>query len=96
MPPGKFSNTCILFASPRVKSSKKFVGSSGPGDLDLNERGPIMLTVTTIYFANLEPIRDPLMHEVIKNEISDLESAERNVVVVYAGSSRVPTKRQQD
>jgi len=47
-----------------------------------------MLTITTIYFANLEAIRDPLTHKIIKNELSDLEGAERKVVVVYAGSAR--------
>ena len=49
-----------------------------------------MLTITTIYFANLEAIRDPLTNKMIKKEVSDLEDAERKVVVVYAGSSRVP------
>lgn len=47
-----------------------------------------MLTITTIYFANLEAIRDPLTNKIIKNELSDLEGAERKVVVVYAGSGR--------
>ena len=51
-----------------------------------------MLTITTIYFANLEAIRDPLSNKIIKNEVSDLEGAERKVVVVYAGSSHVPTE----
>ena len=49
-----------------------------------------MLTITTICFADLEAIRDPLTNKIIKKEVSDLEEAERNVVVVYAGSSRVP------
>ena len=47
-----------------------------------------MLTITTIYFANLEAVRDPLTNKTIKNEFSDLEGAERNVIVVYAGSAR--------
>jgi hypothetical protein len=47
-----------------------------------------MHIISTIYFANLEAIRDPLTDKIIKNEISDLESAERKVVVVYAGSAR--------
>jgi len=47
-----------------------------------------MLTITTIYFANLEAIRDPLTDKVIKNEVSDLEGAERKIVVVYAGSAK--------
>ena len=48
----------------------------------------MMLTITTIYFANLEAVRDPLSGKIIKNEVSDLEGAERKVVVVYAGSGR--------
>ena len=47
-----------------------------------------MLIISTIYFANLEAIRDPLTDRVITNEISDLESADRKLVVVYAGSIR--------
>ena len=47
-----------------------------------------MLTITTIYFANLEAVRDPLTNKTIKNGVSDLEGAERNVIVVYAGSAR--------
>ncbi len=47
-----------------------------------------MLTITTIYFANLEAIRDPLTNKIIKNELSDLDGAERKIVVVYAGSAR--------
>jgi len=47
-----------------------------------------MLIISTIYFANLEAIRDPLTDKVITNEISDLESADRKLVVVYAGSIR--------
>lgn len=46
-----------------------------------------MLTVTTIYFADLEAVRDPLTNEIIKNEVSDLEGADRKIVVVYAGSA---------
>jgi hypothetical protein len=52
-----------------------------------------MLIISTIYFANLEAIRDPLTNKVIKNELSDLESAERKIVVVYAGSNRVAPGR---
>jgi hypothetical protein len=51
-----------------------------------------MLTITTIYFANLQAIRDPLTNKIIQNELSDLEGAERKIVVVYAGSNRVPTE----
>lgn len=51
-----------------------------------------MLTITTIYFANLQAIRDPLSNKVVKRELSDLENAERKVVVVYAGSGRVSSK----
>jgi len=51
-----------------------------------------MLTITTIYFANLEAVRDPLTNKIIKKEVSDLEDAERKVVVVYAGSNHVPTE----
>lgn len=47
-----------------------------------------MLTITTIYFANLESIKDPLTNKVIRQEVSDLEGADRSVVVVYAGSAR--------
>ena len=47
-----------------------------------------MLTTTTIYFANLEAIRDPLTNKIIKNELSDLKAAERKIVIVYAGSTR--------
>jgi hypothetical protein len=47
-----------------------------------------MLTITTIYFANLEAVKDPLTNKTLKNEVSDLEDAERKLVVVYAGSSR--------
>jgi hypothetical protein len=48
----------------------------------------MMLTVTTIYFANLEAVKDPLTGKTIKKEVSDLEGAERNIVIVYAGSTR--------
>jgi hypothetical protein len=48
-----------------------------------------MLTITTIYFANLEAVTDPLTNRIIKKEVSDLDHAERKVVVVYAGSNRV-------
>lgn len=51
-----------------------------------------MLTITTIYFAHLEPTRDPVNGEIIPKELSDLEDAERRVVVVYAGSSRVASE----
>lgn len=47
-----------------------------------------MLTITTIYFANIEALRDPLTNKIIKNELTDLEGAERDVIVVYAGSSK--------
>lgn len=47
-----------------------------------------MLTVTTIYFANLEAIKDPLTGKMTKNEVSDLEGAERKIVIVYAGNTR--------
>ena len=48
-----------------------------------------MLSITTIYFAHLEPTRDPVTGKTIEKELSDLEKAERKVVVVYAGSNRV-------
>ena len=51
-----------------------------------------MLTITTIYFAHLEPIHDPVTGKTIEKELSDLEKAERKVVVVYAGSNRVLTE----
>jgi hypothetical protein len=51
-----------------------------------------MLTITTIYFAHLEPTRDPVSGKTIPKELSDLENAERKVVVVYAGSGSVPSK----
>lgn len=47
-----------------------------------------MLTITTIYFAHLEAVRDPLTNKVVKNEVADLEGAERKVIVVYAGSAK--------
>jgi len=47
-----------------------------------------MLTITTIYFANLEADRDPLTGKIIKKELSDLENADRKLVVMYAGSGR--------
>jgi hypothetical protein len=55
-----------------------------------------MLTITTIYFANLEAIKDPLTNKILKNEVSDLEGAERKVVVVYAGSARDQRSGVQD
>ncbi len=51
-----------------------------------------MLTITTIYFAHLEPTRDPVTGETIKKELSDLEQAERKIVVVYAGSNHVASE----
>lgn len=51
-----------------------------------------MLTITTIYFAHLEATSDSLTGEIIARELSDLENAERKVVVVYAGSSRIESK----
>jgi hypothetical protein len=48
-----------------------------------------VLTITTIYFAHLETLRDPVTGKIIKKELSDVENADRKVVVVYAGSSRM-------
>lgn len=55
-----------------------------------------MLTITTIYFANLEPLRDPLTNKIIRNELTDLEGAKRDVIVVYAGSSKDQKSGVQD
>ena len=55
-----------------------------------------MLTITTIYFANLETLRDPLTNKIIRNELTDLEGAERDVIVVYAGSSKDQKSGVQD
>ena len=55
-----------------------------------------MLTITTIYFASLEAITDPLTNKIIKKEVADLENAERKIVIVYAGSNRVPTEGRRD
>jgi hypothetical protein len=55
-----------------------------------------MLTITTIYFANLEAVKDPLTEKVTKKEVSDLEGAERKVVIVYAGSNRVSNEGSLD
>ena len=55
-----------------------------------------MLTITTIYFAHLEPTRDPVSGEIIPKELSDLEDAERKVIVVYAGSNRIPAERRTE
>lgn len=52
-----------------------------------------MLIVSTIYFAHLETTRDPVTGKIIKKELSDLENAERKIVVVYAGSSRLVPDR---
>ena len=53
-----------------------------------------MLTITTIYFANLEAVRDPLTNKTVEKELSDLDGADRKVVVVYAGSNH-PAPRQK-
>jgi hypothetical protein len=47
-----------------------------------------MLIISTIYFANLEAVENPLTNKTIKREVSDLEGAERKLVVVYAGNAR--------
>jgi len=55
-----------------------------------------MLTITTIYFANLEAVKDPMTDKVVKKELSDLEGAERKIVIVYAGSNRVSSEGRLD
>jgi hypothetical protein len=56
----------------------------------------MMLTITTIYFANLETVKDPLTGKTIKNEVSDLEDAERKIIVVYAGAARETSEGRSD
>jgi len=48
-----------------------------------------MLIVSTIYFAHLEPTTDPVTGKTQKKNLSDVETAERKLVIVYAGSNRV-------
>ena len=48
-----------------------------------------MLIITTIYFTKLEPVREPATGRIIEREVSDLAGAEREIVSVHQGSSRV-------
>ena len=48
-----------------------------------------MLVVTSIYFAKLEPVREPATGRVIERKVSDLAEAEREIVSVHQGSKRV-------
>jgi hypothetical protein len=48
-----------------------------------------MLVVTSIYFAKLEPVREPATGRPIEKQVSDLADAEREIVSLHQGSSRV-------
>ncbi len=48
-----------------------------------------MLVVTSIYFAKLEPVREPATGRVIEKQVSDLAGADRKIVGLHQGSSRV-------
>ena len=51
-----------------------------------------MLVITTIYFTRLEPVRDPVTGKLVERNPSELEHADRKVVVVYQGTSHGATE----
>jgi hypothetical protein len=51
-----------------------------------------MLIVTTIYWAHLDPVREPGTGRTREANVSDLKTANRKVVVVFQGSNHsLPT-----
>jgi hypothetical protein len=48
-----------------------------------------MLVITTIYFAKSEPVREPATGRIIERKVDDLAEAEREIVSLHQGSSRV-------
>lgn len=53
-----------------------------------------MLVVTSIYFAKLETVREPATGRISERNVSDLKDAEREIVNVHQGSSRVGPGRR--
>lgn len=47
-----------------------------------------MLVVTTIYCAELEPVRAPGREKVAEKCVADLKNASRNLLSVYQGTHR--------
>ena len=47
-----------------------------------------MLVTTTIYFAKLEPVREPATGRIIERKVEDLLEAARDIVSLHQGSSR--------
>jgi hypothetical protein len=48
-----------------------------------------MLVVTSIYFAKLDPVREPATGRIIERQVSDLVGVQREIVSLHQGSSRV-------
>lgn len=48
-----------------------------------------MLILTTIYYAEPEPKRDPLTGKRVEKKPADLQDASRKVVSVYQGTNKV-------
>ena len=48
-----------------------------------------MVTITTIYYAQLEPERDPVTGKIKERKVSDLEGIGRKLVLVFQGTNRV-------
>jgi hypothetical protein len=53
------------------------------------KEGPHMLVVTSIYFANLKPVREPATGRIVERKVSDLTEVEREIVSMHQGSNRV-------
>jgi hypothetical protein len=51
----------------------------------------MLFLITSVYFTQIEPIRDPITKKTVKRDLSDsdFEDADRNLVIVYAGSHGV-------
>lgn len=51
-----------------------------------------MTIVTTIYWAHLDPVREPATGGILESNVSDLKLANRKLVVVYQGTNHaLPT-----
>lgn len=51
------------------------------------ERRSVMLIVTTIYWAHVDPVREPGTGRTREANVSDLKTANRKVVIVFQGSN---------
>ena len=52
----------------------------------------MLIVITATYCVELEPVHDPITKKIVERGVSDpdLEDVDRKLVIVYAGSNRVP------